>query len=65
MWKVFHTGLNYDNHVIIKELAKEFEQECKCLAGNTEKKKKTFSVPITRKEKKRIDKNGKMLNAWI
>ena len=54
---VFHNGLNYDYHFIIKEIAKTFEKEFNCLGENT-KKYKTFSVPITN-EAKRIDQNAK------
>ena len=53
----FHNGSNYDYHVIVKELAKEFKGEFNCLEKNTEKKYKTFSVLIT-KEVKMVDKNG-------
>ena len=33
---VFHNGSTYDYHFIIKQLAKEFEGQFKCLAENTE-----------------------------
>ena len=52
---VFHNGSAYDYHLIIKELAKEFEEELECLGGNTEKCI-TFSVPI----KKEITKKDKI-----
>ena len=42
---VFHDGSNYDYHLIIKELAEEFEGQFKCLGENTQKYT-TFSVPI-------------------
>ena len=42
---VFHNSSNYDYHFIIKELAKEFEGQFKCLGEITEKYK-TFSVLI-------------------
>ena len=42
---VFHNGSTYDYHLIIKELAKEFEGELEYLGENTEKYI-TFSVPI-------------------
>ena len=43
---VFHNDSKYDWHLIIKELAKEFDcGEFKCLAENTEKYI-SFSVPI-------------------
>ena len=50
---VFHNGSTYDNHFIIKELAKKFKEQFECLGENTEKYI-TFSVPIT----KQLD-NGK------
>ena len=53
---VFHNGLNYDYHFIIKELANEFEGQFECLGENTEKYK-TFSSP-TEKEVIKIDKDG-------
>ena len=34
---VFHNGSAYDYHFIIKQLAKEFEGQFKCLGENTEK----------------------------
>ena len=40
-----YDGWNYDYHCIIKELAKEFEDEFNYLGGNTEKHK-TYSVLI-------------------
>ena len=42
---VFHNGSTYDYHIIIKDLAKEFNKEFKCLGENTEKYI-TFAVPI-------------------
>ena len=53
---VFHNGLNYDYHFIIKELANEFGWQQECLRENTEKYK-TFSVSIG-KEVTNIDKDG-------
>ena len=50
---VFHNGSTYDYHFIIRQLAKEFEGNFKCLGENTEKYI-TLSVPI----KKERD-NGK------
>ena len=47
---IFHNGSTYDYHFIIKQLAKEFEDQFKCSRENTEKYI-TFSVPI----KKKID----------
>ena len=57
---VFHNGSTYDYHLIIKELAEEFEGEVECLGENTEKYI-TFSVPI----KKEITKNDKNANDKI
>ena len=45
---VFHNGLTYDYHFIIKELVKEFKGNFDCLGENTEKCI-TFSVPIKKK----------------
>ena len=56
---VFHNGSTYDDHFIIKELAKEFEGQFECLGVNTEKYK-TFSVPV----KKELDK-GKTITYKI
>ena len=44
---VFHNGSKYDYHFIIKELAKEFEEQVECLEENTEKYI-NFSVPINK-----------------
>ena len=41
---VFHNGSTYDYHVIIKELAEEFEGEFECLIETTGKNI-IFSVP--------------------
>ena len=53
---VFHNGSNYDYHLIIKKLAKEFEGKYEFLGENTEKYK-TFSIPIE-KEVTKTDKHG-------
>ena len=37
MPSIFYNGSTYDYHVIIKELAKEFEGQFECLGENTEK----------------------------
>ena len=42
---VFHNGSTFDYHIIIKELAEEFEGQFECLGENTEKYI-TFSVPM-------------------
>ena len=51
----FHNGSSFDYHFIIKELAKEFKEQFRCL-GETKEKYITFRVPIE-KEVTRIDKN--------
>ena len=43
----FHNGSTYDYHFIIKELAKEFQEQFECLGENPEKYI-TFSVPINK-----------------
>ena len=53
---VFHSGLNYDYHFIIEELANGFVGQSECLGENKEKYK-TFSIPIKKKITK-IDKDG-------
>ena len=53
---VFRNGYTYDYHLIIKELAKEFEGELECLGENAEKYI-TFLVPI----KKEIRKKDKII----
>ena len=53
---VFHNGSIYDYHLIIKELAEEFEGEFECLGENKEKYI-TFSVKI-KKEITKKDKYG-------
>ena len=52
---IFHNFSNHDYHFIIKELAKEFEEQFKCLGENTEKYI-TFSVPI----KKELDNSKRI-----
>ena len=47
---VFHNGSTYDYHLIIKELAEEFEGPLECLGENVERYT-TFSVPF----KKQLD----------
>ena len=42
---VFHNGSTHDYHFIIKQLAKEFDNQFECLGENTEKYI-TISVPI-------------------
>ena len=54
--EVFHRGLDYDYHFIIKELANEFEGQFECI-GENKVKCKTFSVPM-KKEILKTDKDG-------
>ena len=60
---VFHKGSIYDYHIIIKELANEFEGIFECLGETTEKYKK-FSVSME-KEVIKVDKDGKKNVATI
>ena len=53
---VFHNGLNYDYHFIIKELANEIKGKFQYLGEHTEKYK-TFFVLIE-KQSIKIDKDG-------
>ena len=46
---VIHNGNNYDIHLIITELAKEFRSEIYCIPEDKEKYK-TFSIPIMYRE---------------
>ena len=46
---VMHNGSNYDFHLIIEELAKEFRSEIHCIHEDKEKYK-TFSIPIMHRE---------------
>ena len=50
-----HNGSNYDVHLIIKELAKDFKSNMNCRSENTEKYM-TFSIPI-----KKQKENGKLI----
>ena len=53
---VFHSGLNYNYHLIVKELANKFEEQLECLMENTESFN-YFSVPLE-KEIRKVDKDG-------
>ena len=56
---IFHNGLKYNYHFIIKELPKEFEEEFNLIFQDKILRKcKTFPVPIT-KGVKNIGRNGK------
>ena len=60
---VFYSGSKYDFHLIIKELANEFDGQFDCIAKYTEKCK-TFSIPIE-KEVLKIDKEGNKTTEFI
>ena len=49
---VLHNGSNYNNHLIIKELAERFEGQLDCLGENTEKYI-TFSILLKKEIKKK------------
>ena len=53
---VFHSGLNYNYHLIVKELANKFEEKLECRIENTENFKHV-SVPLE-KEIRKVDKDG-------
>ena len=52
---VFHNGLTYDYHFIIKKLEEEFKSGFECLGENTEKYI-SFSVPL-----KKENNNGEII----
>ena len=60
---VFHNGSNYDDHFIIKELAKECKKQFTYVGESTEKYI-TFTVQIET-EVTRIDKNGEEITKNI
>ena len=53
---VFHRGLNYDYHFMMKKLTNEFEGKFGCI-GEDKDKYKTFFVPL-QKEIRKIDQEG-------
>ena len=59
---VFHYGMNYDYHFIMKEIANEFVGEFNCLEENAEKYK-TFSATVIKVKK--ICKTGKEIAKTI
>ena len=61
--EAFHRGSKYDFHLIIKELANEFDCQFDCIAKNSEKYK-TFFIPIN-KEVVKIDKEGNKTSEFI
>ena len=61
---VIHNGSTYDYHFIIKQLAKEFKGQFKCLGENTEKYI-TFSVPIKKDDNsKKITYKLKFIDSY-
>ena len=48
---IIHSGSNYDFHLLIKDLAKEFKSDIYCIGENTEKYI-SFSIPIPYHNKK-------------
>ena len=59
----FHNGLNYNYHLIIKELANKFERQFGYI-GEISEKYKTFFVPIE-EDVTKIDKDGKESSVTI
>ena len=53
----FHNGSSYDNHFVIKQLAKDFNGYFNCISENTEKYN-SFSVTVL-KERDTVNKNKK------
>ena len=53
----FHNGSSYDNHFVIKQLAKDFNGYFNCIGENTEKYI-SFSVTVL-KERDTVNKNKK------
>ena len=62
---VLHNGSNYDFHLIIKELAKEFRTDMRCLGENTEKYI-SFNIPlkIENAEGKKVICRLKFINSY-
>ena len=60
-----HNGSNYDLHLLIKDLAKEFKSDIYCLGENTEKYI-SFSIPIRNKkiDKETINYNLKFIDSY-
>ena len=52
---IFHNGSNFDYHLIIKALAKDFDGDFECLGENKEKYI-TFSIPIKKEIKTDFNK---------
>ena len=56
--EVFHNGSTYDNHLIIKQLSKDFDGYFNCIGENTEKYI-SFSVTFINKESANSNKKKK------
>ena len=64
---VFHNGSNYDFHLIIKQLAKDFKGPFSCIGENTEKYI-TFSICIFKKtdaNEKPIAHQIKLIDSYL
>ena len=61
---VLHNNLNYNDHYIIKQLAKEFEGEFSCIGENIEQYK-AFTVPVTRALKKLVKMKKKLQKLYL
>ena len=59
----FHNGSSYDNHFVIKQLAKDFNGYFNCIGENTEKYI-SFSVTVL-KERDTVNKKQKEKNWCI
>ena len=46
---IFHNGSRYDNHLIIRQISKDFNGNVKCSSENTEKYI-TFSMNVVKKD---------------
>ena len=62
---IIHNGSNYDFHLLIKDLAKEFKSDIYCLGKNMEKYI-SFSVPIHNKkiDNETINYNVKFIDSY-
>ena len=58
---VFHNRSNFENHFIIKQLAKVFEKQFTCLGENTEKKHNCYSSKKKSQELKKWRRNYKKI----
>ena len=64
---IFHNGLKYRYHFIIKELANEYKGEFNCLGEKILRNKKTFSFSEVKKKnlKKVVKAVKKLLNLYL